>query len=94
MYWSSEDFGTRSVFFFNLDFGEAVPRNPPPKFALGSSNSNNYSNIPNNTLYLGTMLTGTLISETPANKRVVLPTDSKIPQVITTINVILIYVLL
>ena len=40
------------------------------------------------------MLTGTLISVTPEIKPAVLPTDSKIPQIITTINVILIYVLL
>jgi hypothetical protein len=39
------------------------------------------------------MLTGTLISLTPENNRAVLPTDSKIPQVLT-INVTLIYVLL
>jgi hypothetical protein len=82
--------------FFNSDFGEAVARNPPPPpsgYALGSSNSNNYINIPNNTLYLGIMLTGTLVYVTPGIKRAVLPNDSKTPQIIMT-NVILIYVLL
>ena len=40
------------------------------------------------------MLSGTLISVTPNNNRAVLPTDSKFLQVLTTINAILIYVLL